>query len=238
VQKALDEGRLKFGDKTKQPMQVDVDPLKKVDSMYAEIVDINMVDFSEAVDTGIPIEASMPEEKVQVDAEMVTENHQSNNAVVTEDQFAEKMTVAYPRAKEDLIDFLNRCKISNTNDMLSPGAVQFLTKKQQCLWKVFVQDQRGKGDGLTTVKSLVSTKEVFPTRWNRQRGIQTKIKERLSTLLQSLPQTRGCFLAARNLAILPHQLSGLKELPPHPIRKRHRIITSMPTTTITKGNTL
>jgi len=29
VQKALDEGRLKFGDKTKQPMQVDADPRKE-----------------------------------------------------------------------------------------------------------------------------------------------------------------------------------------------------------------
>ena len=28
------------------------------------------------------------------------------------------MEVAYPKAEEDLIDFLNRCKISNTNDML------------------------------------------------------------------------------------------------------------------------
>ena len=55
MQKALDEGRLKFGDKAKQPMQVDVDPLKKADSMYAEIIGINMVDISKAADTGIPI---------------------------------------------------------------------------------------------------------------------------------------------------------------------------------------
>ena len=120
VQKALDEGRFKFGDKAKQPMQVDDDPLKKADSMYAEIIGINMVDISKAADTGVPIEASMPEEKMLVDAEMVTEDHQFDNAVVTEDQFAEKMTVAYPRAKEDLIDFLNRCKICNTIVMLCP----------------------------------------------------------------------------------------------------------------------
>jgi len=30
------------------------------------------------------------------------------------------MVVAYPKAEEDLIDFLNRCKISNTNAMLCP----------------------------------------------------------------------------------------------------------------------
>ena len=28
------------------------------------------------------------------------------------------MEVAYPKVEEDLIDFLNRCKISNTNAML------------------------------------------------------------------------------------------------------------------------
>ena len=40
--------------------------------------------------------------------------------MVIEDQFVEKMTVAYPRAEENLIDFLNRCKISNINAMLCP----------------------------------------------------------------------------------------------------------------------
>jgi len=54
VQKALDEGRLKFGEKTKQPMQVDVDHLKKADSMYAEVVGINMVDIVEEFDSSGP----------------------------------------------------------------------------------------------------------------------------------------------------------------------------------------
>jgi len=71
----------------------------------------------------------MPEEKVKVDAEMVTEDHQSDNAVVTEDQLAEKMTVVYPRAEEDLIDFLNRCKISNTNVMLCPRCSAIFNKE-------------------------------------------------------------------------------------------------------------
>ena len=120
MQKALDEERLKFGDKAKQPMQVDADPLKKADSMYAEIVDVNMVNVSDVVGTGIPIGATIPKEKAQGDAEMATENHRFEDAVVTEDQFAEKMTAAYPKAEEDLIDFLNRCKISNTNAMFCP----------------------------------------------------------------------------------------------------------------------
>jgi len=118
VQKALDEGRLKFGDKSIQPMQVDADPLKKVDSMYVDVADINMVEISEEIVAGNFVETSMLKEKLQIDAEMVIEDHQSNNAMVTKDQFAEKMKVAYPRAGEDLIDFLKRCKISNIETML------------------------------------------------------------------------------------------------------------------------
>ena len=44
VQKSLNEGRLKFGDKSKPHMQVDVDPLKAVDAMYLEIADCNVVE--------------------------------------------------------------------------------------------------------------------------------------------------------------------------------------------------
>jgi hypothetical protein len=51
---------------------------------------------------------------------MVIDDHQFENAMVTEDQFAEKMKVAYPKVEEDLIDFLNRCKISNAHAMLCP----------------------------------------------------------------------------------------------------------------------
>ena len=61
--------------------QVDVDPLKKVDSMYAEIVDINMVDISEGLDAGDPVEASMSKKKLQEDVE---------------DQFAEKNESSIP----------------------------------------------------------------------------------------------------------------------------------------------
>jgi len=120
VQKALDEGRLNFGDKTKQPMQVDIDPMKKVDSMYAEVVDVNMVDVHGAVNTGIPTGTTLPEERAPEDAEMATESHPFEDTVVTKDQLAEKMTEAYPKVEEDLIDFLNRCKISNINAVLFP----------------------------------------------------------------------------------------------------------------------
>jgi hypothetical protein len=60
VQKALHEGRLKFGDKTKQPMQVDADLLEKGDSMYAKVIGINMVDISEEFDNEPPLLAPAP----------------------------------------------------------------------------------------------------------------------------------------------------------------------------------
>ena len=233
VQKALDEGRLKFRDKAKQLMQVHVDPFKKADSMYAEIIGIDMVDIFEAVDTGIPIEASMPQEKVQVDAEMVTEDHQSENAMVIEDQLAEKMTVPYPRAEEDLIDFLNRCKISNTNAMLCPRYSAVFDKEAAKSVEGFQPQSK-------TKVGWADNHQKFSF---HKRGVPYKMKftERNpnKSLLQSLPQTPGCFPVARNLAILPHQLSGLKELPPYPTTKRHLIPTNMPTTTTTtKENTL
>jgi len=129
VQKALDEGRLKFGDKSKQPMQVDADPLKKADSMYVDVADINMVEISEEIVAGNFVKTSMPKEKLQIDAEMVTEDHQSDNAMVNEGQFAEKMKVACPRAEEDLIDFIKRCKISNIEAMLCPRCSAIFDKE-------------------------------------------------------------------------------------------------------------
>jgi hypothetical protein len=44
VQKALNEGRLKSGDKAKPQTQVDVNPLKDADAMYTEVADCNVVE--------------------------------------------------------------------------------------------------------------------------------------------------------------------------------------------------
>ncbi|WJX68286.1 hypothetical protein P8452_52673 [Trifolium repens] len=37
---------------------------------------------------------------------------------IPEEEYFEKMKVVYPRAEEDLIDFLNRCKLENKGVML------------------------------------------------------------------------------------------------------------------------
>jgi hypothetical protein len=122
VQKALDEGRLNFGDKQKQPMQVDADPLKKTDSMYLEIQDMNMVEISEIV----PTETT---DGPKVDVEMVTEGHKCVDTVITKGQYEEKIQVVFPKAEEDLIDFLNRCKISGSPVMLCPRCSAVYDKK-------------------------------------------------------------------------------------------------------------
>jgi len=100
VQKALDEGRLKFGDKSKQPMQVDVDPLEKADSMYVDVTSVNMVEISK-------IKPVVATESLKVDVKMAIEGHDYIDAMVTEDQYAEKIKGVFPESKEDLIDFLN-----------------------------------------------------------------------------------------------------------------------------------
>ncbi|KEH25962.1 hypothetical protein MTR_6g038450 [Medicago truncatula] len=74
VQKALDEGRLMFGDKSNKPMQIDVDPLKQVGCMYVEIADVNVIETTESVaeSFGKPKNANKYQKE---DVVMVTEDH-------------------------------------------------------------------------------------------------------------------------------------------------------------------
>jgi hypothetical protein len=92
VQKALNEGRLKFDEKSKPPMKVDAEPLQVAETSYVEPFKCLMVDAMEAS----PVRA------------------------MTEREYEEKVKSVYPQAEEELIDFLNRCKLSNTKVMLCP----------------------------------------------------------------------------------------------------------------------
>jgi len=137
VQKALNEGRLIFGDKLKQPMQVD-DPLVRSDSMYLEVAGLNMVEISE-ID---PIAAT---DGPKVDVEMVTGGHRCANTVITEDQYEEKIQVVFPKAKENLIDFLNRFKISSSPVMLCLRCSAIFDKKAAKNVKGFQPKTKRKG---------------------------------------------------------------------------------------------
>ena len=66
------------------------------------------------------IEPVVATESLKVDAEMAIEGHNCTYAMVIEDRYAEKIHVVFPKAEEDLIDFLNICKISGSPNMLYP----------------------------------------------------------------------------------------------------------------------
>ncbi|WJX30008.1 hypothetical protein P8452_18592 [Trifolium repens] len=91
VQKALNEGRLKFGEKPKVT-KADPESSQNADTLYAEPQAIMMVEAMEVTE-------------VQVQK-------------IPEEEYFEKMKVVYPRAEEDLVDFLNRCKLENKGVML------------------------------------------------------------------------------------------------------------------------
>jgi len=81
--------------------------------MYLEIAGLNMVEISE-------IDHMVATDGPKVDDEMVTEGHKCADTVTTEDQYEEKIQVVFPKAEEDLIHFLDRCKISGSPVMLCP----------------------------------------------------------------------------------------------------------------------
>lgn len=74
MQKALDEGRLMFGDKSNKPMQIDADHLKQAGYMYVEIADVNVIETTESVaeSVGKPKNANKYQKE---DVAMVTEDH-------------------------------------------------------------------------------------------------------------------------------------------------------------------
>ncbi|XP_045797576.1 uncharacterized protein LOC123891716 [Trifolium pratense] len=104
VQKALKDGRLKFGEKSKHQMKIDEDPLQISDASYVEPVECLMID---AMD-------------LSGGAQLVS---------IPEDEYYEKMKVVYPRAEEELIDFLQRCKLNKSEVMLCPRCSAVFDKK-------------------------------------------------------------------------------------------------------------
>jgi hypothetical protein len=74
---------------------------------------------------------------------------------ISEEDYTEQMKVVYPQAKEDLVDFLNRCKLENKGVMLCPRCSAVFDKeateglkKYQVINKGAKQNQRlDKGKG-------------------------------------------------------------------------------------------
>lgn len=93
VQEALNEGMLKFVDKAKAPMQVDFNPIQIKYINYVKPLECIMVEATKSPD-------------------MATK--------VSELEYVEKVRVVYPTVEEELVDFLNRCKLKGSEVMLCP----------------------------------------------------------------------------------------------------------------------
>jgi len=69
----------------------------------------------------------MVEAEVEVETEVaecqmvdITKDAEHVEEIALEPQFYEKLKTTYPTAEEELIDFLNRCKLKNSEVMLCP----------------------------------------------------------------------------------------------------------------------
>jgi len=122
VQKGLNEGRLKFENKPKPQRQVDSDPLKDASMMYTNIAGCNMVEAIIDVVENLSVEAEVEEETEIAECQMmdITKDAEHVEETASEPQFDEKLKTAYPTAEEELIGFLNRCKLKNSEVMLCP----------------------------------------------------------------------------------------------------------------------
>ena len=119
VQKALDEGRLKFGDKSNKPMQIDADLLKQTDFMYVEVVDVNIIETAESVAESLVNPKMLTIIKRRM-WRWLLRTIFARTKWLLKNNMQKKMKVAYPTSVEDLVDFTKRCKISNSTTMLCP----------------------------------------------------------------------------------------------------------------------
>jgi len=120
VQKGLNEGRFKFGNKPKPQMHVGSNPLKDASMMYTDIAGCNMVEAIIDIVEDLSVEAEVGTEDDVAECLMVdiTKHAEHVEEIALEPQFDEKLRTAYPTAEEELINFLNRCKLKNSEVML------------------------------------------------------------------------------------------------------------------------
>jgi len=122
---------------------VDVDPLKGVDEMYAEIAYCNVVDA--IIDV---VEKLFVEVKVDVaECQMVevSGGPKSVDEVISESQFDEKAKVAYPMVKEELVDFLTRCRLKDSEVMLCPRCSYVFDKEATKSLEGFIPKSKNRG---------------------------------------------------------------------------------------------
>lgn len=96
VQKALNDGRLQFGEKPKSSMKMDLDPMQMEKEHYAE-----------------PIKTLIME---SADGSNMDVDKGEQFSIIADSDFQE----VYPQYEEGLINFLKRCKLNESKTMLCP----------------------------------------------------------------------------------------------------------------------
>ncbi|WJX16101.1 hypothetical protein P8452_06177 [Trifolium repens] len=121
VQKALQEGRLKFGEKPKSKQQVDEDPLQIADAAYTE-----------------------PFECLMLEALNLTEGGQLVS--IPEEEYENKVEEVYPQPGETLLDFLQRCKENDGEATLCPHCSAMFDKKAAAGLNKFLPHSQGRNN--------------------------------------------------------------------------------------------
>jgi hypothetical protein len=103
-------------------MQVDSDPMKDASMIYTDIADCNMVEAIMDAVENLSIEVGVETETKVAECQIVdiTKDAEYIKETVLEPQLDENLNTTYPTAEEELIDFLNRCKLKNFEEMLCP----------------------------------------------------------------------------------------------------------------------
>jgi hypothetical protein len=103
-------------------MQVDSDPLKDASMMYTDIAGCNMIEAIVDAVEGLSVKTEVETGADVAECQMVniTKDAGYIEETTLEPQFDEKSKAAYPTTEEELIDFLNRCRLKNYEVMLCP----------------------------------------------------------------------------------------------------------------------
>src|SRR4051812_40301704 len=123
IQNALNDGRLKFADKTKIQMRVDTNPLNIADASFCEVEDINMVEASEVevAETKSMFNGKQATEGLNSDITFNTDVEEPSEAKIIEASKEESS-----EATEDLRMKLQKIQISE----VPPVAVNMVTARR------------------------------------------------------------------------------------------------------------
>jgi hypothetical protein len=91
---------------------------------------------------------------------------------VPEEEYVEKINVVYPRAEEELIDFLQRCKLNKTEVVLCPRCSAMFDKKAIDGLKKYAPSATNK-DNWPDKRLITSQNTIHPRSVHQRLGYQT-----------------------------------------------------------------